>query len=160
MIRRGTGLVIAVGVAVVGFAMSVQAQTPAAQARPDFSGRWTARAEPDQGPSIMAVAQSPSGIMITVDEASPAGPRQFTIKLDGSESRYTMVRGGVPVEQVSRANWDGSKLVISTARSNADGPYTERSVWSLDGNNLVIVATKVSPTGANVGSTNTYSYSK
>jgi len=119
-----------------------------AQGRPDFSGKWTeTRAAAGQVAAVMTVSQDANAI--TVDTPSPRGNLRWIIKLDGSESKNATIQCNPPrqVEQVSTAAWEGNKLVISTsARSNAEGPYTLKQLWSLEGGTLTIATTQVSQT--------------
>jgi hypothetical protein len=118
------------------------------QGRPDFSGRWTeTSAAAGQVATVMTVTQDANAI--TVDTPSPGGNLRWIVKLDGSESKNTNIQGNPPrqVEHISTAAWEGYKLAISTpARSNTAGPYTIKSVWSLEGGTLTIAATEVSQT--------------
>jgi hypothetical protein len=61
-------------------------------------------------------------------------PMKLVYKLDGSESKNPG-RGGA--DQVSKATWDGAKLVITTTTQNGDA----KLVLSLEGGNLVVDAT-------------------
>ena len=55
----------------------------------------------------------------------------LTYKLDGTESKNTMMgRGGTPMESVSTAKWDGSKLVITTKAGRTN---ETTQTWSLAG---------------------------
>jgi hypothetical protein len=61
-----------------------------------------------------------------------------TYKLDGSESKNTVAGRGGQQEQVSKASWDGSKLVIVTTVNFGGTPAEQRRVLSMEGGNLVI----------------------
>jgi len=61
-------------------------------------------------------------------------PMKLVYKLDGSESKNPG-RGGA--EQVSKATWDGAKLVITTTTQAGE----QKRVLSLEGGNLVVDAT-------------------
>ena len=63
----------------------------------------------------------------------PAAMKQV-YKLDGTESKNPG-RGGADV--VSKAAWDGAKLVITTTTQNGE----QKRVLSLEGGNLVVEAT-------------------
>jgi hypothetical protein len=126
---------MAQSIKVLGVALAVLVATAAAQARPDFSGRWTAVPEPPPagggrsgpiapgtvgsgwGPDI-TIRQDAS--MLAVDRAQfsqydmqPA--MRFTYALDGSESRNTINMGRGPQQFVSTAAWQDAALVISTS---------------------------------------------
>jgi hypothetical protein len=65
-----------------------------------------------------------------------------TYKLDGSESRNTMMgRGGNQVEAVSTAKWDGQTLTISTKQDMGGQTFESTQRWSLAGNVLTIETT-------------------
>jgi hypothetical protein len=129
-------------------AASVFAQTP------NFAGKWTRDAEKT---AAAMPAGAPAGgggrggggggmgggdITITQDAKALVISRMVqememktTYNLDGSESKNTgMGRGGAPgVEQVSKAKWDGNKLVITTTTPNGESTTT----YALDGAWLV-----------------------
>lgn len=110
---------------------------PAAQTPPDFSGRWVIA--PDPPPAATGRGGGPAsgsmgsgwGADITVTQDAKAltihyaqftrsdmqPPMKFVYLLNGSESRNTINMGRGPQEQVSRAAWDGSRLVITTTHS-------------------------------------------
>jgi hypothetical protein len=116
------------------------------QGRPDFSGKWTETgAAAGQSAAVITVSQDAN--TITVDTPSPRGNLRWIFKLDGSESKNATIQGNPPrqVEQISTAAWEGDKLAILTsARSNAEGPYTIKQLWSLEGDTLTIATTQVS----------------
>ena len=49
-------------------------------------------------------------------------PTKLVYRLDGSESRNTINIGRGPQEQVSRAKWDGTRLIITTLHRFTTGP--------------------------------------
>jgi hypothetical protein len=115
--------------AVVLFAGSLAAQAPA-----DFSGRWSLVPDPPaaagRGGAGTVTGTMGSGwgadITVTQDAATLAieypqfgrydmqPPLKFVYTLNGSESRNTINMGRGPQEQVSRAAWDGNRLIITT----------------------------------------------
>jgi hypothetical protein len=123
-------VIIMVGVA----AAVLVAAGLAAQAPPDFSGRWVIA--PDPPPAASQRSGGPAsgsmgsgwGADITVTQDAKAltiqyaqftradmqPPMKFMYLLNGSESRNTVNMGRGPQEQVSRTAWDGSRLVITT----------------------------------------------
>ena len=65
-----------------------------------------------------------------------------TYKLDGSESKNTMMgRGGNSVESVSTAKWDGPSLVITTKMDMGNGPQESTQKWTVSGSTLTIETT-------------------
>jgi len=137
-LRAGVLRAAAAGV----FAICVMAQT-----RPDFSGRWTSEPEPPAAATAARGAQagaargggrggigdmgsgwgSPITIAqdaarLTVEYAFFARgdmqpPLRFVYALDGSETKNPVMMGrGIQV-QISKAAWEGDKLVITTVHS-------------------------------------------
>jgi len=139
-----------------------------AQAKPNFAGKWTRADAP-------AAAGAPAGggggrggggggfgqeVTITQDantitfefvqggrQGAAGAPQKRVYKLDGSESKNTMSFGGNSVEQVSKAAWDGAKLVITTQGQNGETKQT----LSMSGADL-----QVESTGGRGPSTVTY----
>lgn len=124
-----------------------------AQAPPSFAGKWTLVADPNAAPAgggrggmgglgqdATIVQDAPT---LTITRATPMGTFTSIYKLDGSESKNTLSMGGNSVDQVSRAKWDGGKLLVNTTM-NFNGNAVETSmVMSLDGSgNLVVDTTR------------------
>jgi hypothetical protein len=79
---------------------------------------------------------------LTITRTTPGGEVRTVYRLDGSESRNSFTMGGGnAVESVSRARWDGNKLVVTTT-TNMQGNAVETTMTlSLDGQNLVVEST-------------------
>ena len=150
---------------ITGVALAALVALPAtgwAQAKTNFSGSWTfdqAKSDPPamQGrrggggggrgggggvPTSLTISQTPAEI--TIERAmGPAGTTSAVYKLDGSES--TNALGDVFLSR-SKVSWDGPNLVITTVKSQGQGPNGMMSedlkeVYSLDGGVLTVVAT-------------------
>ena len=119
----------------------------AAQAKPDFSGKWVmdaaaAPAAPDGGGgrgggrggggfgNEFTIAQNAKTLTITRMQGDQAVSTVYN--LDGSESKNTTQGRGGPQEQVSKAMWDGAKLVVTTT-INAGGMTMVRHAQQLSG---------------------------
>lgn len=109
-----------------------------AQAKPDFSGRWTIEPEAPRpsgsgraGPSVgnmgsgwgsnITIAQDAT--RLTVEYAFFARgdmqpPLKFVFALDGSETKNSIMMGRGIQQQTSKAKWEGSKLVITTEQAH------------------------------------------
>ena len=94
----------------------------AAQAKPDFSGKWVADA-----------AAAP---------AAPAGRG-----------------GGEPTAQVSKAVWDGAKLVVTTTINAGGNNIEQKRVFAMEGANLTIETTQPGRDGG-PGTPNKVTYKK
>jgi hypothetical protein len=125
---------------------AVFASGVAAQARPEFSGRWTSEPPAAVLSARDAAAESARPADRTVDLGSGWGrtitiaqndrsltvewpyfstydmqpPLRFAYALDGSESVNTIMLGRGMQRQRSRAEWVGSSLVIATTHSFTD----------------------------------------
>lgn len=152
MMRRNF-LIVAV-VLMFGAAASL-----AAQAKPDFSGKWVM--DPASAPAPPAGAPAGGGgggrgggrggggfgqeftakqdaTTLTVMQMQGGQEVTLTYKLDGSESKNTVGGRGGPQEQVSKAAWDGSKLVITTQLNFGGNTVEQKRTLSMEGGNLVI----------------------
>jgi hypothetical protein len=106
----------------------------AARGQPDFSGKWTQTTTRDDsdnagesgwGPAFFIV-QRPDRIVVErafFSSGDLQPPLKFTYLLDGSESRNSVLMGRGMQEMVSKATWEGDKLVITTVHISpgADG---------------------------------------
>jgi hypothetical protein len=130
--------------------------------RPDFSGTWTLDADasgmaaggPGRGGGgrgggrggMMGLGQTASvkqtADTLTVERTVMDNKLVSTYKLDGSESRNTMMgRGGNQTEAVSVAKWDGQTLVLTTKLDMGGQTVESTQRWSLAGNVLTIETT-------------------
>ena len=135
-------LVVVLAVAVAGLAI--------AQAKPDFSGKWAPKVDPNAAPPAggggrgggmgggpMTVKQTATELVQEVVRGE--NTMTTTYKLDGTESINKTQRG----ESKSVAKWDGAKLVIKTVSEGQQGPQETTATWSLsaDGKELSIART-------------------
>ena len=159
------------GVFVLSAAVVVLAAgVAAAQAVADFSGRWTVAADAGAGTGrggarggrgVASTASSGWGgdITLTQDAAKLTVqtahlgqrdmqlPLRFVYQLDGSESKNAVMLGRGTQVQVSKAAWDGAKLVITTAHGFNDPrsgkPMTSetKQVLSLESPTSLVIET-------------------
>ena len=130
--------------------------------KPDFSGTWTldpaaseggaggapggggggggrggGRGGLGQGGTVKQTADA-----LTVERTVGENKITSTYKLDGSESKNTMMgRGGQSVESVSTAKFDGQALVITTKMDMGNGPQESTQKWTVSGSTLTIETT-------------------
>lgn len=110
------------------------AATVMAQAKPDFSGRWTVEPEapPPSGSGRVGPTTGTMGsgwgsditivqnaTRLTVEYAffvrgDMQPPLKFVYALDGSQTKNSVMMGRGIQAQTSRATWDNNKLVITT----------------------------------------------
>jgi hypothetical protein len=149
--------------------VSLLASTFASGAPPDLSGKWTVAA-PARAPGTAQGSAPPSlsahgdmgsgwGSPLTVSQDAAAlsveytcfhprdvqPPFRFTYRLDGAESRNVVNLGRGPQLQVSRAAWQGERLVITTRHefvNPRDGQVvtseTRQTLWLEAADTLVI----------------------
>ena len=146
---------IAVALAVVA-ALSVSAQ-----GRPDFSGKWAM--DPASAPAADAGGGGGRGggrgggggglgfgqeftakqdaKVLTITRMQGDQTITATYNLDGSESKNMVAGRGGQQEQVSKATWDGNRLVIVTSLNFGGNAVEQRRVLSIDGGSLVVEQT-------------------
>ena len=137
-----------------------------AQAKPDFSGKWVmdaaaAPAAPPAGAPAgggggggfggrgggggrggigneFTVVQNAKTLTITRMQGDQTVTTVYN--LDGSESKNMVAgRGGAePTAQISKAVWDGAKLVVTTMAGNGE----QKRVFAMEGGNLTIETTQ------------------
>jgi len=100
-------------------------------------GRGGGRGGLGQGGTVKQTADA-----LTVERSIGENKVTSTYKLDGSESKNTMMgRGGNSVESVSTAKWDGPSLVITTKMDMGNGPQESTQKWTVNGSTLTIETT-------------------
>jgi hypothetical protein len=98
---------------------------------------------------------------LTVVRTTGAGEVRSVYRLDGSESRNTVQgRGGATAEQVSRARFDGGRLVITTQQDFGGNMVETTMALSLDGQGNLVVETTAPGRGGGAPNTTTMRYRK
>ena len=129
--RRTATMVTAAAAAVVLFAAGLQAQ-----GKPNFTGKWTI--DPASAPQGggggggggrggrgggggwgQTFTLTQDATTLKVERMQGEATVTETYKLDGSDSKNSMPgrQGGAPTEVVSKAAWDGDKIVITSSRT-------------------------------------------
>jgi hypothetical protein len=152
-----------------------------AQGHPDFAGQWTLAASAEPGNRGPARGDMGSGwgspITITQDatrltveyaffsRGDMQPPLKFVFALDGAETKNTVMMGNGIQAQLSKARWDGDKLVITTVHSfrNPENgqPMTSevRQTLSLESSTLIVETTRSAVLGG-ASSTTRSTYNK
>ena len=134
----------------------------AAQAKPDFSGKWvmdpaSAPAPPADGGggggggrgggrggggfgNEFMIAQNAKTLTITRMQGDQTVTTVYN--LDGSESKNTVQGRGGAQEQLSKATWDGAKLVVTTQINAGGNTIEQKRVFAMEGGNLTIETTQ------------------
>jgi hypothetical protein len=132
----------------------------------DFSGTWTLDAEASGAPAGGAPAGGAPGgggggggrgggrgglgqggmvkqtaTELTVERQVGENKVTATYKLDGTESKNSVMGRGGAVEAVSVAKWEGPALVIVTKSDMGNGPQESTQKWTLAGSVLTIETT-------------------
>jgi hypothetical protein len=139
-----------------------------AQAKPNFAGKWTLVPDPNAAPAGGRGGFGGLGASVTIaqDDKTLTVTRQVqgtdvksVYNLDGSDSKNTMNFGGNAMDQVSKAKWDGNKLVITTSVNFGGNASELGTTYSLDASgNLIVESTRpdFQGGGAPVKTTATY----
>jgi hypothetical protein len=159
-----------------GTAALLLAATPGlAQNHPNFAGSWTLIADANApapggrgggfGGGMMGglgqtatITQDAANVVIT--RATQAGEIKTTYKLDGSPSNNTLTMGDFSLDQVSRARWEGDKLVVTTTMSMQGMNFETTTAFSLDGSGLLVVEATSPGRGGGAAMTTTTRYQK
>ena len=128
--------------AVVFFCAAV---SMSAQGKPDFSGKWVLEAMvPASAPGAPGVAEfaaKQDAKKLSITRMAAGQTVTVVFNLDGSENKNTLPLG----EAVSKATWDGNKLVIVETLPTGN---EQKRVMSMEGGNLVIEITAPGRGGA------------
>jgi hypothetical protein len=125
----------------VMLATSVMMIARAAQAPPNLSGTWRPQnaMSGQVNPFEFTITQTADTVTIRTPLNTP---ESVTLKLTGEESRTQVGggQGGPPAATVtSRAQWEGSKLVVMSAITGGrSGPGSARLAYSLSGDTLTM----------------------
>ena len=144
------------------------AQIAQAQDKPNFSGSWTVVADPNAAPTGgrggggglgQAATITQDAKTLTVTRTTQNGEVKLVYNLDGSESKNMVQGRGGQTEQVSKATWDGAKLVISTNLMMGENAVTRTQTMSLDATGQLVVTVSGPGRGGEVMTT-TQTYKK
>jgi hypothetical protein len=129
-----------------------------AQAKPDFSGMWHLDASrSDQGrggrggrgggAAMVTIKQTAD--TLTIESEGRGGMQTLNYKLDGSESKNEMPGRGGTTTAMSKAHWDGAKLIIETTRDFNGMSITSTETRSLtaDGKEMTVDTSISTPQG-------------
>ena len=140
------------GVGVIAAAILAVATVAWAQ-KPDFSGTWTLDPASTRAADVGgggrrggggALGNGPATVKqtadaLTIDRTMGDANVTLTYKLDGTESRNTMMGRGVqPADSVSTAKWDGPKLTIVTKQEMGGEVAEFTQVWTVEGSTLTV----------------------
>ena len=108
------------------------------QQRPNFSGRWVI-VLPEKGAGREQIVKHDDKTLSKTPVGDRGGP-PVTYQIDGVEHRSVMAMGGQEIVIVTKAEWEGNTLVITTTESYPTGQkLTIKDVWSLDGQGRLVI---------------------
>jgi hypothetical protein len=118
----------------------------AAQAPPNFAGKWTLVPDPSAQPGMGGGLGTEANITqdastLTITRTTQMGTFTSNYKLDGSESRNVLNFQGNSVDQLSIAKWDGGKLLVNTKMDFGGNAVETKMVMSLDPSGTLLVET-------------------
>ncbi len=123
-------LVVALGAAVV-------AQEK--QDKPNFSGTWkitAAASDPFTSPQFAVVQDAKT---LTVTATSQMGDIKTPFNLDGTETRAPLDFNGTMIDRVTKAAWNGTRLVLTTISEFNGQSFESKQVWSLNSDGTLLV---------------------
>jgi len=135
--------------ATLAFTLVSFASPLAAQAHPDFSGKWTLDTKASEGPMMpvaMTVVVTQDTKTLKVDNTSTMAMGEqkmeqkttLTYNLDGSVAKNTLNSPAGSLDLASTSAWDGKTLVITTKADLPAGQLSQVDHWTLapDGKSL------------------------
>ncbi len=130
-----------------------------AQAKPNFAGKWAMEMPAGGGApggggggggrggrggrgggavSGMEVTITQDANTLTIEKMQGQNPVKLTIKLDGSDSKNTVMGRGGEMEQTQKAMWEGNNLTITTSMDMGGNPVSTKQTLSMEGGNMVV----------------------
>ena len=133
------------GIALVALLLALLAPLPAQQ-KPNFSGRWV-QLSPSLGAGSEQVVEQTEATLTTTHDSEGGGHR-FAYRLDGSDTTSTLQSHGMDIVTVSKANWNGNRLTItSTSTYTPERKLEQTFVWSIDEKGQLVVDLTQTMTG-------------
>jgi hypothetical protein len=154
---------------IVGALSLVFAASTAIAQAPSFAGAWTLVPDPNaagggggggRGGGMLlgqAATVTQDANTLTITRTTQNGEVKMVYNLDGSDSKNMVMGRGGQTEQVSKAKWDGAKLVITTTLTMGENTVTRTQTLALDGSGqLVVTSTGPGRGGEVMTTTQTY----
>jgi hypothetical protein len=123
----------------LAFALAAVASPLAAQAHPDFTGKWTLDPKSVDSPmaptsATLVVTQDAKVLKVnqTVDSQMGQQTASLSFNLDGSPSKNTVSAQGNSIEMTSTASWDGNALVVKTTADYQGQTLVQTERWTID----------------------------
>jgi hypothetical protein len=125
-------------IGLVAFMSCFPPLSPLAAQKPDFSGTWVAVSPAEAAGSEENITQDAT--TVTRGHASSGSGHHARYTLDGSPTRNAIRSHGQEIVTISRASWDGGRLVINESTTYPDGRVRkQRSIMSLDASGQLLI---------------------
>jgi hypothetical protein len=140
-----------------------------AQDKPNFSGSWTLVVDPNAPPPSgrgggsglgQAATLTQDAKTLTITRTTQSGEVKIVYNLDGSDSKNMMMGRGGQTEQVSKAVWEGNKLVVTTNFQMGENAVTRTETFALDASGQLVVSRTQPGRGGGEPTTTTQTYKK
>ena len=141
-----------------------------AQDKPNFAGSWTLVVDPNAAPPTgrgggggglgQAATLTQDAKTLTITRTTQNGEVKIVYNLDGSESKNMMQGRGGQTEQISKAAWEGSKLVVTTSFTMGEAAVTRTQSFTLDASGQLVVSTTSPGRGGGEPTTTVQTYKK
>jgi len=138
----------------------------AAQAPPNFAGKWTLVPDPNAQPGMGGLGSEATitqdASTLTITRTNQMGTFTSNYKLDGSESKNVLNFQGNSVDQLSTAKWDAAKLLVNTKMDFGGNLVEIKMVMALDpaSGNLLVETTRPDFQGGGAPITTKMAYKK
>lgn len=124
------GFIVLIGIA---FATGIEAQQ-----KPDFTGTWVVVTPADSAGQEQFVRHTST--TLSAGHASEGDGHNATYKLDGSESRNELGSHGQVIVTISKAVWEGAKVVITSTTTYPKGEkMNSKQIWSMDADGRLVI---------------------
>lgn len=111
-----------------------------AQEKPNFSGRWIPVPQSSDSGSEQVVTHDLKANTLTLQHDSEGDGHKLVYKLDGTEHRNTLASHGSEIVILSKAQWTGNQLTITSVVTYPDGRRMDsKQIWSIDASGQLII---------------------
>jgi hypothetical protein len=140
------------------------------QSVPNFAGKWTLVPDANApagggrggfGGLGQSATISQDATTLTITRSTQVGEFTSIYKLDGSESKNTLNMQGNAIQQISKARWEGPKLIVNTSMNFNGNPVEVTMTMLLDPEgNLIVESTRPDFQGGSAPITTKTTYKK
>jgi hypothetical protein len=111
-----------------------------AQEKPNFSGRWIVIAPAESAGSEQIITHDLKANTLTLQHDSEGKGHKLVHTLDGTQHRNALASHGSEIVILSKAQWTGNQIAISSVVSYPDGRRMQsKQLWFIDANGQLVV---------------------